>query len=154
MNPLAEIVDEFTPKQTVLELLSLSDHNPDSRNEEVKDAAAYMLMPLGTYIRRDNGFSPATLTLEWDKDTTKLEFQQFNESCSFEWATSEIHERVNEIVEEAKPEKVYIVVGENNADRDVMEVYENRSVAEINKTEIEEDYGIPVRIEERPLREK
>ena len=153
-SPVKQLIEHISPDQTVLELLSLSDNNPDTRNELMRDLAAYMVLPIGSYVRQHPQIEPRKIMLSWESNTTTLEVEQFNQEERHEYATEEIHERANEIARAARRDKVFIVVGENNADRDIIEVYEKEKVAKRNKRAIEEDYGIPVRIEPRPLRKE
>jgi len=101
-SPLRQLIEHITPEQTVLELLSLSDNNPDDRNDLMRDLAAYMVLPIGSYVRQHPQIKPAEIKLSWSGNKTVLKIEQFNQKEQHEFATEEIHERANEIARAAR----------------------------------------------------
>ena len=101
-SPLKQLIEHISPDQTIKELLQLSDNNPDTRNELMRDLAAYMVLPIGSYVRQHPQIEPAEIKLSWSSNKTVLQIEQFNQKEQHEFATQEIHERVNEIARKAK----------------------------------------------------
>lgn len=88
-----------TTREITEKLLKLSDHNPDTKESRMKDLAARMLMPVSTHVKDCEGFTPASVSVDWESDTTTLTVEQFNQVNEYEWSTTEIYGRMDKIAE-------------------------------------------------------
>ena len=150
-GPLQEIARHLSPSDIVLELVNLSESNPDGRNDFMVDVAAHMVLPLGTYVREREEFAPNSLKLTWDRDKTVLEVEQYNQSNRYEFATREIHERANKIAQDTAASDAHIIIVEQNGEREVDSVYNKLSDAKENKRAIEKHTDFTVHLKSLPM---